>query len=94
MKVSELRDGTTKVTLEAKVVEKGEAREVNTRFGRTRVCEVLIEDDSGSVVLTLWGDQVDAVNEGDRVRVENGYVRSWQENLQVNVGKFGKIKVL
>lgn len=94
MKISELKDGAMRIGVEAKIIEKGEPREVNTRFGRTRVCDAMIEDDSGTVTLTLWGEQIDSVKEGDMIRVQNGYVRSWQEKLQVNVGKYGKIQVI
>jgi replication factor A1 len=93
MKINELNDRSMKVTVEGKVVEKEEAREVNTKFGRTKVANAVIEDDSGTIILVLWGDQVDKVNEGDAVKVENGYVKEWNGSLQLNVGKFGKLVV-
>jgi len=94
MKISELKTGDGKVVVEGVVAEKGEVRDVNTKYGQTQVCESVLEDDSGVITLVLWGDQTKEVQEGDRVRVENGYVKEWNNSMQLNVGKFGKITVL
>jgi ssDNA-binding replication factor A large subunit len=94
MKISELKTGDANVTVEGVIAEKGEVREVNTKFGQTQICEAVIEDDSGVITLVLWGDQIKDVQQGDKVRVENGYVKEWNNSMQLNVGKFGKIKNL
>jgi len=94
MKISELKDGTGKVDLEAKVVEREETREVNTKFGRTKVANAVLEDDSGTIALTLWGDDADKVKQGDTVKIENGFVKEWNSTLQLSVGKYGKMTVL
>lgn len=94
MKIADIKENAMKITVEGKIVEKEEAREVNTKFGRTKVANAVIEDDSGSIVLVLWGDQVDNIKEGDSVKVENGYVKEWNNSLQLNVGKFGKLTVI
>jgi replication factor A1 len=93
MKISELKAGTGKADIEAKVIEKREPREVNTKFGRKLVCEAVLEDDSGKVILVLWGDEIEKVSEGNTVKIENGYVKEWNNELQLSVGKFGKMKV-
>ncbi len=94
MKVSDLKDGAGKVDVEVKVIEKDEAREINTKFGRTKVSNTVVEDDSGTIVLVLWGDDADKVKEGDTIKIENGYVKEWNGTLQLNVGKYGKMTVL
>jgi ssDNA-binding replication factor A large subunit len=94
MKISDLKTGDTKVVIEGAIAEKGQVRDVNTKFGQTQVCECVMEDDSGTIVLVLWGEQIKDINEGDRVRVENGYVKEWNNSMQLNVGKFGSIKAL
>lgn len=94
MKIADLKDGAAKVNITAKIVEKEEAREINTKFGRTKVANTVIEDDSGTIVLVLWGEQADQVNQGDTVKIDNGYVKSWNGSMQLNVGKFGKLTVV
>ena len=94
MKISELKPGTGSVNIEAKVVSVDEAREVMTKIGRrTRVANATIKDDSGEIVLTLWGDDIDRIKEGDTVQIENGWVSEFKGNSQISAGKFGKITV-
>ncbi len=94
MKIAELKNGTGKVNLTAKVVEKEETREVNTKFGKTTVANATIEDDSGTIILVLWGEETQKINQGDTVKIENGFVKEWNGSLQLSAGKFGKLSVL
>ncbi len=94
LKISDLKEGSSKVNLTAKVIEKEDTREVNTKFGRSKVANAVLEDDSGSIVLVLWGDQADTIKQGDEITVENGFVKEWNNSLQLSVGKYGKLTVL
>lgn len=82
-----------RVSVEAKVVEKGDAREVKSRYKDEtyRIVDAVIADETGSVKLTLWNEQIEQINVGDNVKVDNGYVTSFKGEIQLNVGKFGKL---
>jgi len=85
-----------RIDLEAKVIQKSEAREVSSRYTNEtyRVADATLEDETGTITLTLWNDQIDQVNEGDRVKIENGYIKSFRGELQLNSGKYGSLTVL
>jgi len=91
-----LKDGDRKVDVEANVVEKSDAREVRSRYTNEtfKVADATIEDETGTITLTLWNDQVEQVNVGDRVKIENGYIKSFRDILQLNSGKYGSLTVL
>ncbi|MEM2103967.1 MAG: OB-fold nucleic acid binding domain-containing protein [Candidatus Bathyarchaeia archaeon] len=95
MKIKELRNGMKRVNVEAKVKEKSETREVLSRFTDTthKVATAIIADETGSIKLTLWNDQIGQVKVNDTVKVENGYVSSFRGELQLNIGKYGKLTV-
>ncbi len=84
-----------RVNVEAKVVEKSNPREVMSRFKDEtyKVADAVVADDSGSIKLTLWNEQIDQVNVNDNIKIENGYVTSFKGEIQLNVGKFGKLTV-
>lgn len=84
-----------RVSIQARVAEKSDPREVTSRFGdqKYRVASATISDETGTVKLTLWNDQIEMVNINDTVRVENGYVTSFRGEIQLNVGKFGTLTV-
>ena len=94
MKISEISMNSKNITIEAVVTEKEEPRDINTRYGATRIANVKIEDETGNIKLVLWGDETDKVKEGDKIRIENGFVKEWDGTLQLSVGKYGKLTVL
>jgi replication factor A1 len=93
--IKELQNGMKRVSVEAKVVEKGDPREVRSRFKDEtyKIVDAVVADETGSIKLTLWNEQIDQVNVGDNIKIENGYVTSFKSEIQLNVGKFGKLTV-
>ena len=94
MNISELAAGMKDVALTAKVAEKSEPREVQTRFGRRLVADVTVKDKTGSIKLSLWEKQIDAVKEGDEIEIQGAYITEWRGSLQIAVPKTGKLTVL
>lgn len=93
MNINDLTPGTGNVTLEAEVAGVGEVREINKMGRQLRVCDITIKDDSGTMTLVLWNDNIDKVKEGDLIQLENAYVNEWQNKAQLTLGKFGKLEV-
>ena len=95
MKIEGLRKGMKNVSVEGKVTEKSETREVLSRFkDKTyKVATAIVGDETGTIKLTLWNEQIDQVNVNDNVTVENGYVTSFRGEIQLNVGRYGKLTV-
>ena len=95
MKIKDLRNGMKNVSVEAKVTEKSDAREVLSRFKDEtyKVATAIIADETGTIKLTLWNQQIDEVNVNDTVKVESGYITSFRGEIQLNVGKYGKLTV-
>lgn len=95
MKIEDLRDKMRNVTVEAKVTEKSDTRKVMSRFKDEtyKVATAIVADETGTIKLTLWNDQINQVNVNDTVKVENGYVSSFRGEIQLNVGRSGKLTV-
>lgn len=93
-KVGDLTPESKAVNVTAKVVSKTEVREIPMgRDGSAhKVSDALIGDETGVVYLTLWDDNIEKVNEGDTVRIENGYVTLFKGNIRLNIGKYGKLE--
>lgn len=94
LKIADLRKGQGKVNLEVEVVSVGDVREFQ-KFGRQgKAATAVVKDDSGEMNLTLWNEDIDKVNAGSKVKIENGYVSEFQGEPQLTAGKFGKLIVL
>ena len=95
MKIVELKPGMKRVEVTAKIIEKSDPREVTTRFGDTsRVATAVVQDDSGTIKLSLWNETIDQVNVNDTVKIENGYVTTFKGETQLNVGRYGRLSVV
>ena len=95
MKIKELRDGMKRVEVEAKVISKDATREVLSRYKDVvhRVANASVSDGTGTIKLTLWNDQIEQVNVNDNIKVENGYITTFRGEMQLNVGRYGKLSI-
>ena len=95
MKICDIKEGDNDVNIEAEVTEKSYAREVRSRYGRVlMVADATLKDETGKITLTLWNEQVKQVMVGDKIKIENGYAKSYKNILQLSTGKYGKITVI
>jgi replication factor A1 len=94
MKIKELTPMMGNIELEAEVAEVGQVREFN-KFGKAgRVSTVKLKDETGTVALSLWNEQIDQISQGDQIKVTNGYVKEYQGELQLTTGMRGTIEVV
>ena len=90
MKISELRAGMNKVSVQGVLESVGEKRVVNLRDGGTNtVTTALLADQSGNINLDIWGEHDYKV--GEQVAVQNGYVKSFKGDISLAAGKFGTL---
>jgi len=92
MFISDLRPDRV-ATLEATVAKLEPVREFEQRSGgNKKVRNGTLKDGTGEIALVLWGDEVDAVAEGDKVRIVEGWVKDYKGRPQISLGKVGKIE--
>jgi len=94
MKLDQISVGMDGLTVEGCISHIGIKRIVKTKYGEAPVATAVLEDDSGKISLNLWRNQMDLVKEGDVVRIENGFVRTFKDQLELNVGSKGRIIVI
>jgi replication factor A1 len=83
-----------RVNIAATVKEVSEPRDVMTKFGEaSRVATATVFDDSGNIKLTLWNQDIEKVSPNSQVQIENGYVTDFRGEIQLNVGRYGKLTV-
>jgi len=84
-----------RIDIQAQVTEKESPREVLSRYKDVvhRVANATISDETGKIKLTLWNNQIDEVSVNDNIKIENGYVTSFRGEIQLNVGRYGKLTV-
>lgn len=94
MKIKEVKLNSNATLDEVEVVSKGDVREFE-RFGKPgRVCNCVIKDDSGELELTLWNDEIDTIEAGEKIKITDGWVKEWNGKMQISAGKNGKVEKL
>ncbi len=94
MKISDVQANQGKIEVTATVVEKQDVRTFN-KFGKEgRVCTAKLQDDSGTILLTLWNDDIEKVGSGDMIKVVNGWCAEFRGERQLSAGKFGSIELV
>jgi ssDNA-binding replication factor A large subunit len=93
MKVSDIKADSTVDEIVLKIIEKGEPREVQRRFGgANRVCDAVGEDGEGNKVkIVLWNEEIDLVETNEKLKISNGWAKEWNKEIQVSRGRFGKL---
>lgn len=94
MKIADLKPGASNIVLQASVVQVQPPRRVTTRYGENTLTVVQLDDGSGKIELSLWGDQANNVAPGKTLEVSEAYVREFKGALQLGVPRKGKIQVL
>ena len=91
--VEEAKNMRGGVDIEGTVARKGEKRTVSMKSGGTiDVCDAFLTDDTGEIKLTLWAEDIPTVNDGDRVKITNGYTNTFRGEVALTKGKFGKME--
>lgn len=94
VEVGQIRGGMRNMKIIATLKEVEEPVEIATRYGRAMLAKAVLQDETGSVRLNLWRDQIDVAKVGDRIVLENAFARDFGGTVEVNIGADGKIAVM
>ena len=94
MTIEDAKNQRSDITLQGTIEEKGDPRTVNTKYGETQVCDSYLKDETGRIKLTLWGEDIEKVKNGDTVSIQGAYTTTFRNEVQLNVPKKnGKLEV-
>lgn len=93
MTVEELDPESDDVEIAGTIKELPTPRAVSTRYGQKKIVTAVFEDDTGEIDLTLWEEEIEAIEEGAEVHITGAYVREWADDIQLNIGRDGNIEM-
>ena len=94
MKIKEINRGMNGISVEGKITDISEPRRVQTRYGSRSVAEATLEDDTGTIKLSLWEENITAVSIGDEVKISGAYVTEFRNQLQLNMPRSSKLEII
>ena len=81
------------INVQGKIEGKGEVKTMDTKYGKRKVCNLYLTDDSGRIKVAIWGEDAEKVKNGDCVSIEGGYTTFWNE-VQLNSPRNGKVEII
>ena len=92
--IRDVRSGMNHVNLKAKILAVAEPRRVVTRYGNyANVAKALIADETGTINLCLWNEQIDSVSVGDTIQIGNARASMFRGERQLTLGIKGVFSI-
>ncbi|NHI92729.1 MAG: hypothetical protein EAX96_09540 [Candidatus Lokiarchaeota archaeon] len=95
LKLRDLRSESKNINVKVKVLEKDKERNVTVKKDNTkhRVANFIISDETSSIFLTVWDDEIDNIPIKETIIINNGYVSEFGGKLYLNIGRFGNWEI-
>lgn len=96
LKIAELKFGVKGVNVKAKIVDVLPTRIIFSRWSGlpVHVSNVEIADESGSIQLSLWNNQIKMAHVGDEVEIKNCVVARFRDELQLRLRRNSTISFI
>lgn len=88
--IIDLIDGMTEVVVDGEITLINPSKKVKKDGKELTVANVILRDKTGEIILVLWNERISQVKIGVRFRIELGYVNSFNNRLQLNIG-YGRL---
>ncbi|MHA1638550.1 MAG: hypothetical protein ACTSUO_07410 [Candidatus Thorarchaeota archaeon] len=96
MKIEEIEAGKNVSDVIVRVLSVAPPHMVSTRGGRkTQLTEVLIADETGTVILSLWGFKAGKdLSASKIIKITDGWAKEWRGKIQLSLGRAGSFEEL
>ena len=95
LRIKDLKAGMKRVSLKARILEISEPKLALTRFNDyVMFANAVLSDDTSTIKLTVWNDRIIMVSVNDIVQTENADVIVFKGELQLGMGRSGRLRVL
>lgn len=88
MQIKDLSPESKRVNILIKLIARDEPRYAKGY----KITTYTAADATGTIAIPFWNADGDTIEVGDYIQVENGYVSTFRDNLQLNVGRFGSFR--
>ncbi len=88
LKINELAPKSAVEEINVKVLKISEPRNVFGKDGMShKVSDVLVGDESGTIIMTLWDNSINKVKEGETINIKNAFVSTFKGSMRLSLNK-------
>ncbi len=94
MDIKDIQANQGNIDVICDVVRKDSIREFE-KFGKVgKVCNATLADATGDITFSLWNDDIEKYNVGDKLHITGGWCSEFKGNKQLSAGKYGKVEIV
>ena len=92
-KIGNLKHNLQNLNLTVKILNIGSSRGVPSRNEQRQhwIAEAIVGDETGTVILTLWDEQIRMFKANDVIEIKGGYTTLFKGSLRLNVGRNSRL---
>lgn len=92
VKIGELTPQSKKVNIALKVLSIEETKKITSKLGGSKMLvEAIVGDETGTILMNLWDNQITEIEKNGVIKITNGYISLYQNNMRLNIGKHGSM---
>jgi len=90
LKVDELTPRTGRINMPVKILNLEEPRAMDNG---TMICEGLVGDETGTVIMSFWNDECETIQEGITIQLSDARANLVRGHMRISLGKKGSMKI-
>ena len=92
VKIEDVKPLEKRLNVVFQVTASGAEREISKRSGEThRVCDFTVADETASITLTLWNEDIDPIEVSKVYKLSNGFANVFHNSIRLSKGRFGSL---
>ncbi len=94
MDIKDIQANQGNIDVICDVIRKDSIREFE-KFGKVgKVCNATLADATGEITFSLWNEDIEKYNVGDKLHITGGWCSEFKGNKQLSAGKYGKVEIV
>ena len=89
MKIDELTPRTGRISMPVKILSLEEPRAMDNG---TVICEGLVGDETGTVIMSFWNDECETVKDGMTISLKDARANLVRGHMRISLGKHGSME--
>jgi ssDNA-binding replication factor A large subunit len=80
--IKDLKPDSSHVEIAVKLIQQFKPRQAQGHI----IVTFIAGDPTGRIAISFWDDDVEGVKKGDYIEIQNGYIRVFRNQMELNIG--------
>ena len=86
--IKDLKPDSSQVDIAVKLIAQFNPRQARGHI----IVTFMTADPTGRIAIPFWDRDAEEVKAGDYIEIQNGYIRVFRDQMELNIGKYGSFR--